>query len=189
MKKERPTMFTLERVAVFAALFAVLPALAQTPRLGQPISPEDIAQWDISIGPDGAGLPSGSGTARQGEPVYVAKCQACHGEKGAGKPNDPLVGGIGMLAAGKMPVKTVGSYWPYATTLFDYVRRAMPFQATKSLSADELYAVSAYLLSLNGIIGPEEVMDAQSLPRVRMPNRDGFIPFPRNPRESSAFPE
>jgi cytochrome c len=181
-------MSTLERLAVFAVLFSILPSCAQTssvgqnPRLGQPIAPADIAPWDISIGPDGSGLPPGSGTARQGEPVYVARCQACHGEKGAGKPNDALVGGIGTLAAGKMPVRTVGSYWPYATTLFDYVNRAMPFQDSKSLSADEVYAVSAYILSLNGVIGPDEVLDARSLPRVRMPNRDGFIPFPRNPK-------
>jgi cytochrome c len=182
-------MSTLERLAVLAAFFFLLTSCAQAPRetqnprLGQPISAADIAPWDISIGPDGAGLPPGSGTARQGEPVYVAKCQACHGAKGAGKPNDALVGGFGTLAAGKAPVKTVGSYWPYSTTLFDYVRRAMPFQATKSLSADEIYAVSAYILSLNGIVGPDDVLDAQSLPRVRMPNRDGFVPFPRNPRE------
>jgi cytochrome c len=180
-------MHTLERLVVLAVVFSFLPSCAHTPRVGenprfgQQIAPADIAPWDISIGPDGAGLPSGSGTARQGESVYVAKCVACHGAKGAGKPNDPLVGGRGTLAAGKMPVKTVGSYWPYATTLFDYVRRAMPFQATQSLSADEVYAVSAYILSLNGIIGADDVLDAQSLPRVKMPNRDGFIPFPRNP--------
>jgi cytochrome c len=88
---------------------------------------------------------------------------------------------MGSLAPGKTPVKTVGSYWPYATTLFDYVRRAMPFQESKSLTSDEIYAVSAYILSLNGIIGTDEVLDAQSLPKVRMPNRDGFIAFPRNP--------
>lgn len=181
-------MSTRERLVVLAVLFSLLPSCAQAPRVnpspgfGQQITPADIAPWDISIGPDGAGLPSGSGSARQGEAVYVAKCLACHGEKGAGKANDQLVGGLGTLAAGKMPVKTVGSYWPYATTLFDYVRRAMPFQATKSLSADELYAVSAYILSLNGIVGPDDVLDAQSLPAVRMPNRNGFISFPRNPR-------
>lgn len=175
-------MSTLKHLAIYAALSVAVPALAQAPRFGQPIAPADIAPWDISIGPDGAGLPPGRGTAVQGESVYVAKCQACHGEKGAGRPNDALVGGIGSLAAGKLPVKTVGSYWPYATTVFDYIRRAMPFQATKSLSPDEVYAVSAYILNLNGIVGPEDVLDAQSLPKVRMPNRDGFIPFPRNPK-------
>jgi mono/diheme cytochrome c family protein len=173
-------MFMLERLAICAVMFTASPALAQTPQFGQPITPADIAPWDISIGPDGAGLPPGRGTPRQGETVYAAKCQACHGEKGVGGPNDPLVGGIGSLAPDKPPVKTVGSYWPYATTLFDYVRRAMPFQEPKSLTNDELYAVSAYILNLNGIVGPSDVLDSQSLPRVRMPNRDGFIPFPRN---------
>jgi cytochrome c len=157
-------------------------ASAQAPKFGQPIAPGDIAPWDISIGPDGAGLPAGRGTAAQGEAVYAAKCQACHGEKGAGRPNDALVGGKGSLEAGKAPVKTVGSYWPYATTLFDYIRRAMPFLDSKSLTNDELYAVSAYILSLNEIIGKDDVLDAQSLPKVRMPNRDGFIPFPRIPK-------
>ena len=118
----------------------------------------------------------------QGEAVYAAKCQACHGEKGLGRPNDALVGGMGSLAPDKVPVKTVGSYWPYATTLFDYIRRAMPFQESKSLTSDEVYAVSAYILNLNGIIGANDVLDAQSLPKVRMPNRDGFILFPRNPK-------
>ena len=94
----------------------------------------------------------------------------------------PLVGGIGSLAPDKVPIKTVGSYWPYATTLFDYIRRAMPFQESKSLTEDEVYAVSAYILNLNGIVGTNDVLDAQSLPKVRMPNRDGFIPFPRNPK-------
>ena len=95
---------------------------------------------------------------------------------------DALVGGMGTLAPDKIPIKTVGSFWPYATTLFDYIRRAMPFQESKSLTADELYAVSAYILNLNGIVGSNDVIDAQSLPKVRMPNRDGFIPFPRNPK-------
>ncbi len=167
--------------ALVLVLFAV-PASAQAPQFGQPISPADLAPWDISIGPDGAGLPPGKGTVAQGEAVYAAKCQACHGEKGAGKPNDRLVGGQGSLAPGKAPVKTVGSYWPYATTLFDYVRRAMPWNQPKSLSDDEVYAVTAYILNLNGIIGADVAMDAQSLPKVKMPNRDGFIPFPRYPR-------
>ena len=102
--------------------------------------------------------------------------------KAAGKPNDALVGGVGSLAPDKVPMKTVGSFWPYATTLFDYVRRAMPFQESQSLTSDELYAVSAYILHLNGIVAANDVLDAQSLPKVRMPNRDGFIPFPRNPK-------
>jgi cytochrome c len=167
---------------VCIAAVAAAPASAQAPQFGQPIAPADIAPWDISIGPDGVGLPAGSGTATQGEAIYAAKCQACHGEKGRGKPNDALVGGTGTLAPDKVPMKTVGSFWPYATTLFDYVRRAMPFQDSQSLTSDELYAVSAYILHLNGIVAANDVLDAQSLPKVRMPNRDGFIPFPRNPK-------
>jgi cytochrome c len=159
-----------------------VPAAAQAPQFGQPIAPADIAPWDISIGPDGVGLPPGRGTAAQGEAVYAAKCQACHGEKAVGGPNDRLAGGQGSLAPDKAPVRTVGSYWPYATTLFDYVRRAMPFQESQSLGNDEVYAVAAYILHLNGIVGADEVLDAQSLPKIKMPNRDNFIPFPRSPK-------
>jgi S-disulfanyl-L-cysteine oxidoreductase SoxD len=179
-------MFTLRRFAVSIPMLTIASAApAQSPQFGQPIAPADIAAWDISIGLDGVGLPPGRGTAIEGEAIYVAKCQACHGEKGT-RPNDvlagALVGGMGTLASDKTPVKTVGSFWPYATTLFDYVRRAMPFQDSKSLTADEVYAVSAYILNLNGIVDSNDVLDAQSLPKVRMPNRDGFIPFPRNPK-------
>jgi len=173
-------MRCLEPIAICAALVAAAAAsAADAPHFGTPISPADLAPWDISIGPDGAGLPAGSGTAAQGETVYVAKCQACHGEKGAGKPNDTLAGGAGTLAGDKPALKTVGSYWPYATTLFDYVRRAMPWDHPKSLSDEEVYAVSAYVLYLNGIVGRDDVIDATSLPQIKMPNRDGFIPFPR----------
>jgi mono/diheme cytochrome c family protein len=164
-----------------AALLALAsPAFAQQiSNLGKPISAEELAAWVISIGPDGAGLPSGSGTVKQGEAVFVAKCQACHGEKGAGTPNDRLVGGQGSLPGDKPPVKTVGSYWPYATTLFDYVRRAMPFNESKSLTGDEVYSVVAYLLNLNGVIPESETLNAQSLPKVTMPNREGFVVFTR----------
>jgi mono/diheme cytochrome c family protein len=169
------------RAAAPAALFALAsPVFAQqSPNLGKPISVEDLAAWDISIGPDGAGLPPGSGTVKQGEAVFMAKCQACHGEKGAGTPNDRLVGGQGSLPGDKPPVKTVGSYWPYATTLFDYVRRAMPFNESKSLTSDEVYGVVAYLLNLNGVIPESETLNAQSLPKVTMPNREGFVAFTR----------
>jgi S-disulfanyl-L-cysteine oxidoreductase SoxD len=164
-----------------AALLALAsPAFAQqSPNLGKSISAEELAAWDISIGPDGAGLPSGSGTVKQGEAVFMAKCQACHGEKGAGTPNDRLVGGQGSLPGDKPPVKTVGSYWPYATTLFDYIRRAMPFNESKSLTSDEVYGVVAYLLNLNGVIPESETLNAQSLPKVTMPNREGFVVFTR----------
>jgi mono/diheme cytochrome c family protein len=154
-------------------------ALAEGPQLGRLATPDEIAPWDISIDPSGAGLPPGSGTSQQGEAVYADKCMACHGEKGAGKPNDQLVGGRGSLSGDQPPIKTVGSFWPYATTLFDYVRRAMPLGAPRSLSDNEVYAVAAYILRLNGIIGEAEVMDAQTLPKVQMPNRDGFISFSR----------
>jgi cytochrome c5 len=169
-------------VATAPALVLALasPVLAQqSPNLGKSISPEDLASWDISIGPDGVGLPPGSGTVKQGEAVFAAKCQACHGEKGAGQPNDRLVGGQGSLAGDKPPIKTVGSYWPYATTLFDYIRRAMPFNESKSLTNDEVYGVVAYLLNVNGVIPESDTMNAQSLPKVAMPNRDGFIAFSR----------
>jgi mono/diheme cytochrome c family protein len=164
-----------------ALVFALAsPVFAQqSPNLGKSISPEDLASWDISIGPDGAGLPPGSGTVKQGEAVFAARCQACHGEKGAGQPNDRLVGGQGSLPGDKPPIKTVGSYWPYATTLFDYIRRAMPFNESKSLTNDEVYGVVAYLLNLNGVIPESDTMNAQSLPKVAMPNRDGFITFTR----------
>lgn len=169
-------------VAVAPAVLLVLtsPAFAQqSPNLGKPISPEDLVSWDISIGPDGSGLPPGSGTVQQGEAVFAAKCQACHGAKGAGQPNDRLVGGQGSLPGDKAPVKTIGSYWPYATTLFDYIRRAMPLNESKALTNDEVYGVVAYLLNINGIIAEGETMNAQSLPKVAMPNREGFITFAR----------
>src|SRR5215475_12285858 len=151
----------------------------QSPNRGKGISPEHLAFWDISIGPDGAGLPSGSGTVKQGEAVFAAKCQACHGEKAAGRPNDRLVGGQGSLPGDKAPIKTIGSYWPYATTLFDYIRRAMPLNESKSLTNDEIYGVVAYLLNLNGIVAEDATMNAQSLPKVAMPNHDGFTTFAR----------
>src|ERR1700704_2606058 len=174
-------MFTSERTVVIAIGAAALAACAslpptpgKPPAFGAAVSAEEIARWDISIPPSGAGLPKGSGTARQGLAVYEQKCLACHGAKGAGKPADVLVGGVGSLAS-KTPLRTVGSYWPHATTLFDYVRRAMPITNPLSLSDDEVYAVSAYVLYLNGIVGENEQMDAQTLPLVKMPNRDGFI--------------
>lgn len=162
-------------VLMTAVMFVVGTAFAG-PNLGREVKPEEIAAWNISIPLDGSGLPPGGGTAIEGGTVYNAKCASCHGVKGIEGLADPLVGGIGTLAS-KRPVKTVGSYWPYATTLFDYVRRAMPFNAPQSLSNDEVYAVSAYLLFLNGIIDPEARMDAKTLPQVKMPNRDGFVSY------------
>ena len=149
------------------------PPAPKGPSLGVAVSAAEIAAMDVSIGPDGAGLPPGSGTPKQGAEVYATKCLACHGSEGANGINDRLVGGQGTLTSAA-PVKTIGSYWPYATTVFDYVRRAMPYPAPHSLSDAEAYAVTAYLLHLNGIIGADDVMDATSLPKVKMPNRGGF---------------
>jgi cytochrome c len=161
-------------VAAGCASGNVGPGAMQSPNLGRAATPAQIAGWDISVGPDGAGLPPGRGTPAMGATVYEQKCQACHGAKGAGQPNDRLVGGQGTLA-GKTPVRTIGSYWPYATTVFDYVRRSMPYTQPQSLSDDEVYAVTAYLLNLNGIIGDNDEINAQTLPKVRMPNQSNFI--------------
>lgn len=167
----------------FIALAACAsPLTRETPNLGRVATPAEVAGWDVSIPPDGTGLPPGRGTSAQGAVVFEQKCQSCHGERGAGQPNDRLVGGHGTLA-GKSPVRTIGSYWPYATTVFDYVRRAMPYTQSHSLSDDEVYAVTAYLLRLNGIIGESDVMNAETLPKVRMPNRDNFIlAYPTRPK-------
>lgn len=145
------------------------------PKLGRPATPDEIAKADISIPPDGKGLPPGSGSVAQGAEVFAAKCAACHGANAQGTPNgDRLVGGIGTLASAN-PVKTVSSYWPYATTLFDYIRRAMPLTNPQSLQNDEDYAVVAYILSIDNIVPKDAVLDARSLPEVQMPNRNGFI--------------
>jgi cytochrome c len=162
------------------AAFGLCPALAQEgPGLGVEIAPDDYAAWDISIQPDGRGLPPGSGNAAEGAEIYAVKCASCHGAEGAGQPNDRLVGGHGTLTQ-LAQVRTIGSFWPYASTVFDYIRRAMPFQAPQSLSDDEVYALTAYLLALNGIIEEREQMNASTLARVQMPNSDGFVlAYPR----------
>ena len=173
---------TCELLGILVACTVLAPlAHAVELNLGQVASPEEIAGWNIDVFPDGTNLPAGMGTVLHGKEVYMASCAGCHGASLEGGLGPALTGGKGSLTSQK-PLKTVGSYWPYATTLFDYVRRAMPFQESQSLTSDELYAVSAYILNLNGIIGPNDVIDAHSLPKVRMPNRDGFIPFPRNPK-------
>jgi len=164
------------RPAATLALAALCIAAAQAagPNLGRPATPAEIAAIDIDIPPSGEGLPTGAGDAGAGETVYQAKCAVCHGAAGQGKPADRLVGGVGTLASDK-PVRTVGSYWPYATTLFDYIRRAMPLNAPMSLTDDEVYALTAYLLAQDGIVPKDSVLDAASLPKVRMPNRGGFV--------------
>ena len=142
--------------------------------IGRIASPSEIAGWDIDVAPDGAGLPPGRGGVREGEAIFADKCAMCHGAHGEGKPMDRLVGGAGTIGTAR-PIKTVGSYWPFATTLFDFIRRAMPFNAPQSLSPDEVYAVSAYVLYLNQLVPGDAILDAVSLPKVRMPNRDNFV--------------
>ena len=161
-------------VLVAAAVASGVAYGAEPYGFGRPATPREIAGWDIDISPDGAGLPPGRGDVRQGEAIFAAKCASCHGPHGEGKPMDRLVGGVGTLRD-KKPEKTVGSFWPYATTLFDFVRRAMPLNAPQSLTPDEVYAVSAYVLFLNGIIPQDTTLDADTLANVKMPNRDGFV--------------
>ena len=160
--------------AVLILAFGAGTALAQSPGLGQPITEGDITAWNIDILPDGTGLPSGSGTPTQGAAIYSQKCAICHGENGV----NPPAGYLPLVAPSKFDridaLKTV-TYYKYATTLFDVIRRSMPYQMPKTLTNDELYALSAYILSLNKIVGENDVMDAKTLPQVKMPNRDNFI--------------
>lgn len=153
--------------------------------VGQVVTESDLSRWDIDIGVDGAGLPPGQGSAQEGKVIYEHKCLACHGQEGQGKPMDRLAGGQGTLTSSE-PVRTVGSYWPYATTVFDYVRRAMPLDRPQSLSADEVYALTAYVLHLNGIVDAKAIMNARTLPRVQMPNARAFRPDPRPDVSNSA---
>ena len=160
-------------VAVLLLSLGVPGLLAQARYgLGTKPTESELQAVDIAVGPQGEGLPPGQGTPAEGEKVYAAKCQACHGRDGGGGPYDQLVGG-------QKPVKTIGSYWPYATTVFDYTRRAMPFNKPGTLTDSEVYAVTAWLLWKNNIIPQSAVIDKSSLPKVRMPNREGFVDDPR----------
>jgi len=171
-------------LGVAAALGFVGCATQQTPqqapnpgvKYGKPISEADIAAWNIDIRtPDGKGLPPGRGTVAEGKKVYEAQCVSCHGADAKGGPvYGTMVGGIGSFKTDKR-VLTPGSMYPYAPILFDYIRRAMPMDKPNTLSADEVYAVSAYLLHLNGLVAADALMDANSMPKVQMPNRDGFV--------------
>ena len=160
--------------AILLAAAATLSA--QSPRygVGRPPSPEEMRNLESAIAPDGTGLPPGSGTVAAGRELFEAQCARCHGPAGDGGVGARLVGGQGTLATPR-PLRTVGSFWPYATTLWDYVNRAMPFDRPGLLSAPEVYAAVAFVLNLNGIIDEKQVMDATTLPRVKMPNRDGFV--------------
>lgn len=168
------------RIAAGLSFFLTLavPAGAEPYGLGRPATASEIAGWDIDVAPDGKGLPPGRGSVAQGQKLFAERCATCHGQKGEGSPADRLVGGQGSLDTDK-PVRTVGSFWPYATTLFDYVRRAMPFDRPGSLNANEIYAVSAYILHLNGLLPADAALDATSLPKMAMPNRPHFVPDAR----------
>jgi S-disulfanyl-L-cysteine oxidoreductase SoxD len=161
------------------ALGETLPIPAQDYGIGTPATDAQMQAWDITVRPDGENLPEGSGTPALGKQVYDQQCAACHGDAGQGGVGPRLVGDIGSLTTAN-PIKDVGSYWPYATTLFDYIRRAMPFPSPQSLTADQVYAVSAYILQMNGIIPDSAIMDRKSLPMVTMPNRDGFLSMIKN---------
>ncbi len=167
-------------IAAAFAIASLRPGAQEPARfdVGRVATQSELSSWDIDIGIDGAGLPAGRGSVQEGKAIYEQKCSACHGRDGQGKPMDRLAGGQGTLKS-DAPVKTIGSYWPHATTVFDYIRRAMPLDKPQSLSADEVYALTAYLLHLNGVVKANAVMNAQTLPKVRMPNAGAFQPDPR----------
>jgi S-disulfanyl-L-cysteine oxidoreductase SoxD len=165
-------------LALSACLVPFHAAAQSSYQLGKKLSERDISAWNIDVSPSGAGLPAGKGSVAEGKIVYESRCAACHGMKGEGKPADRLVGGVGSLNSGK-PIRTVGSFWPYATTIYDYVFRAMPYDRPQSLTPGEVYAVTAYLLYLNGIVDASATLDAASLPKVKMPNQAGFVADPR----------
>jgi len=172
-------MSRFSRLLYIAALAACGLALAQTPtysNVGRTPTKEEIQAWDISVGPEGKELPPGSGTAKDGADIFAKKCAACHGPAAEGSQLGPrLVGGKGTLTT-PQAMRTIGSYWPFATTIWDYVHRAMPPTAAGSLSANEVYSLTAFLLFRNDIIKESDVIDAKSLPKVQMPNRNGFVP-------------
>ena len=180
------------RIAALAGLFLLMAAAAasagqsKTPErlgIGRPATPDEIAAWDIDVRPDGVGLPPGSATPADGAPFYAARCASCHGKTGKEGPNDRLVGRLpnDAFPFGRDPSAphTIGNYWPYATTVFDYIRRAMPPDAPGSLTDNQVYALTAYLLHLNDLIPADAVIDAKSLPKVNMPARDHFVVSPR----------
>jgi cytochrome c len=173
-------MWTRSVLVMVVVLVSAISLVAQSPKfgVGRSATPEEIRELGAAVGPDGTGLPEGSGTVAAGREVFAAQCARCHGPNGEGGVGAVLVGGQGTLATPK-PLKTVGSFWPYATSVWDYVNRAMPFDQPGLLKPSEVYSVVAYILNLNGIVAESQVLDAKSLPQVRMPNRDGFVADPR----------
>jgi len=169
--RKLPALAAFAAVVVGAAAYA-----ADTPHLGKPVSEADLKAWDISVLADGTNLPPGSGTPTQGEKLYVDKgCNQCHGDGGRGGTSNMLVGSPSLTAPGISANKTIANFWGQPSTLFDYIRRAMPWPTPHTLSDDEVYALCAYLFAANKLIGPDETMNAQTLPKVKMPNRDNFI--------------
>jgi len=158
-----------------ALMLTVLPVSihAQPPALGQTVTAETLAAIDFVVMPDGEGLPAGAGDARSGAALYLQHCQACHGASGINGINDRLAGGHGSLHT-DTPVRTVGSYWPHATTVFDFIRRAMPYNTPGTLNNDEIYALTAYLLFINDVIDEDTRMNRDTLPQVQMPNGENF---------------
>ena len=176
----------MRRILALLALAFACPALAETPHLGKPVSAADLARWDIDIQAEGAGLPPGEGTAAQGAPIYVAKCAACHGDGGrgteqarSGKPAPPVLVSDVKLKGMDASHTSIANYWPYAPPLFGYIRAAMPWNEPRSLSDHEVYALTAYILAEGKVIDAKLVLNAKTLPKVAMPNRNGFLPrFP-----------
>lgn len=164
------------RVSALILSMCILPtahAAPEGPKLGHPLTAQELIGLDIHVFPDGYGLPAGRGTAREGKDIYNTQCASCHGIKGSGGSAGELTGTSALHGA--HPDQTIGNYWPYATTIFDFVRRSMPLNAPRSLSEDQVYAITAYLLHINGLLDEDAVLDAKSLPAIRMPNREGFI--------------
>jgi len=166
---------SISRIALFAGLLAAAPAFAQSPSLGAKITEADVGAWAITILPDGTNLPKGSGTAAQGAKIYAEKCVACHNEGGKGGPYAALVSDAPLQGRGIEAPKTIKNFWGTATTVYDYIRRAMPWANPRTLTDEEVYGLVAYILAENKIIEKDAVMDAKSLPQVKMPNRDNFI--------------
>ena len=175
------SLFVLSLILMLSQSVASLPLAEDErrfPSIGRAAQENEIQAWDIAIGPTGMELPAGSGSVASGAKLYAVQCAYCHGKSGTEGPDHRLVGGQGTLT-GKKPIKTIGSYWPYVTTLYDYIARAMPFLTPGSLTPDQVYAVTAYLLQLNGIIEADTVIGNENLASIKMPNRDGFVPDSR----------
>ena len=160
-------------MSLFLCLSGLLSAAPEGPHLGKALTSSDLEGLDIHVFPDGSGLPEGSGNTATGAQLYEGLCAACHGPQGRGGSAGELVGHSPLN--GPHPDQSIGNYWPYATTLFDFIRRSMPLNAPRSLSADQVYALTAYLLEINGLIAQGTVLDKKSLSAIQMPNRDGFI--------------